>query len=150
MEKSITHQWFFPYSPETVWEYLTQPELLAQWLMENNFLPVVGHRFQFKTKPKIKLGFDGNISCEVLEVIPCKRLSYSWKGGMGSEKISLDSIVTWTLTPKDNGTELLLEHTGFRGLKNYIPWLVMTKGWLKIGKRLWKHIKESRYDAIHN
>jgi len=97
--------------------------------MENDFKPEVGHKFMFTTKPKIKVGFDGNIYCEVLEIIPFQKLSYSWKGGPGKGKITLDSIVTWTLTPKDNGTELQLDHTGFKGMKNYITYLIMNKGW---------------------
>lgn len=136
MEREIRHTWFLPGSPETVWDYLTVPELLAQWLMPSDFQPVVGHRFIFNTKPKIKLGFDGMIYCEVLEVNPLKKLVYSWKGGAGNGKISLDSIVTWTLTPKDNGTELQLVHSGFKGMRNYIPYLIMGKGWNKIVKRL--------------
>jgi hypothetical protein len=43
-------------------------------------------------------------------------------------------VVTWTLTPRDNGTELVLEHTGFRGMKNLIPYIAMKSGWVKIMK----------------
>lgn len=136
MERDIRHTWFLPHSPETVWDYLTIPELLAQWLMESDFQPIVGHKFMFNTKPKVKLGFDGMIYCEVLEVNPLKKLVYSWKGGPGKGKISLDSIVTWTLIPKNNGTELQLVHSGFKGMRNYIPYLIMNKGWQKIIKRL--------------
>jgi uncharacterized protein YndB with AHSA1/START domain len=129
MQKNIQHRWFYPHPKEVLWEYLTKSELLAEWLMENDFKPEVGHKFMFTTKPKIKVGFDGNIYCEVLEIIPFQKLSYSWKGGPGKGKITLDSIVTWTLTPKDNGTELQLDHTGFKGMKNYITYLIMNKGW---------------------
>lgn len=100
MIKTIKHTWQFSHSPATVWEYLTNPALLSQWLMENDFKAVVGHRFQFKSTPKVKIGFDGIIYCEVLEVVPYERLSYSWKGGPGNGKITLDSIVTWTLVPR--------------------------------------------------
>ena len=136
MQRDIRHTWFLPNSPEDVWESLTTPELLAQWLMESDFQPVVGHQFTFNTKPKIKLGFDGMIYCEVLEIIPLKKLVYSWKGGPGNGKITLDSIVTWTLTPASNGTTLQLVHSGFNGMKNYISYLIMNKGWNKIVKRL--------------
>lgn len=144
MKREISHTWFFPHPPETVWEYLTTSELLAQWLMENDFQPVVGHKFQFYTKPKINLGFDGRVYCEVLEVTPYKRLSYSWRGGAGTEKVRLDSIVVWTLSPKDNGTELLLEHKGFTGMKNFLAYLIMNQGWLKIAKRLGKQMQDSK------
>ena len=137
MNRDIILKWQFRQPPEIVWEHLTKPELLSQWLMANDFKPEVGHKFRFTTNPKIKFGFDGIIYCEVLEVVPLKRLSYSWRGGPGKGKITLDSIVTWTLTPKDGGTELLLEHTGFSGMKNYFAYIMMKNGWgSMIRKRL--------------
>lgn len=140
MQRTIRHEFTFSQPPEMVWEYLTNPELLAQWLMPNDFKPLVGHQFQFKTKPKLKLRFDGTIYCEVLEIIPCKKLIYSWKGGLSRENPSLDSIVIWTLTPIDKGTVLRLEHTGFEGLKNYLSYFIMNMGWLKIGTRFIKRL----------
>lgn len=137
MQKDIVQTWFFQHSPETVWMYLIDSKLLAQWLMENDFKPTVGHEFMFWTKPKVKVGFDGKVYCKVLEVIPEEKLSYSWRGGPGNGKITLDSVVTWTLTPKDGGTELLLEHTGFKGMRNYLSYFFMNKGWANnVRKRL--------------
>ncbi len=137
MNRDIVHKWFFTQQPETVWDYLTKTDLLSQWLMANDFKPEVGHNFRFTTNSKIKFGFDGIIYCEVLTVDPPKRLSYSWKGGPGKGKITLDSVVTWTLTAKDAGTELLLGHTGFSGMKNYFAYIMMKNGWgSMIRKRL--------------
>ena len=133
MQRDIRHRWFYQHPPQRVWEFLTDPVLLKEWLTENNFKAEIGHAFQFKTKAKP--GFDGNIYCEVLELIPRKRLSYSWKGGPGNGKVTLDSVVTWTLTEKDGGTELLLEHTGFNGIGNFITYLIMNKGWSVILKK---------------
>ena len=130
MTKSIQHRFFFPQSPEIVWEYLTKAELISQWLMENDFEPIVGYDFQFKTKPMPNLDFDGIVYCKVLEIIPLKKLSYSWKGGPGVGKITLDSIVVWTLHPKDNGTALQLVHSGFREIENFTMFSLMTDGWL--------------------
>lgn len=138
MERTIRHQFTFQQPPEVVWEYLTKPELLAQWLMESDFKPIVGHKFQFGTKPKLKLGFDGRVYCEVLEMVPHQKLVYSWRGGMSKEDPALDSIVVWTLAPTDSGTILTLEQKGFKGLKNFLSYLIMNKGWVKIGKRLFK------------
>jgi len=129
MTREIKQTWFFDHKPEVVWEYLTKPDLIAQWLMQNDFKPEVGHKFQFGTKPKIKLGFDGRVYCEVLEVVPFKRLSYSWRGEPGNGQVSLDSVVVWTLTPKNNGTEVVLEHKGFKGMKNYLAYFFMNEGW---------------------
>lgn len=145
MQKEIRHQFTFPQSTEIVWEYLTNSELLAQWLMPNDFKPVVGHQFMFGTKPKIKLGFDGRVYCEVLEVIPQQKLVYSWKGGMSKENPMLDSIVTWTLEASETGTTLTLVHKGFKGIKNYMPYIIMNKGWLKIGKRLFNQVNNATH-----
>lgn len=121
-------------------KYLTNAELLAQWLMPNDFKPIVGRMFQFGAKPKFPLGFDGRIYCEVLEIVPYRKLVYSWKGGLSKENPSLDSVVIWTLTPNGNGTVLSLEHKGFKGMKNYLAYIIMNKGWIKIGKRLFNKL----------
>lgn len=150
MTKEIKHQWFLAHPPETVWEYLTNPTLLSQWLMENDFKPKVGHKFQFKAKPRKKMGFDGNIYCKVLEVKPTERLSYSWKGGPGNGEITLDSKVIWTLTPKKEGTDLFLRHVGFKEEINADSFLVMNKGWgSKIKDRFVKLINTNQYEAAN-
>ncbi len=142
MKNDIRHQWHFNHPPQLVWDYLTKPELLSQWLMESDFQPIEGHEFMFNTKPKVKVGFDGMIYCKVLKIQPISHLSYSWKGGPGKGKITLDSVVTWTLTPNGAGTDLLLEHTGFIGFKNLLSYLIMNKGWQKIQTRLVQHMNK--------
>jgi uncharacterized protein YndB with AHSA1/START domain len=149
MKKEIRHQFFYPHPPEKVWHALTDPDLIGQWLMKNNFQPVVGHKFEFLDRPKPGFKWDGTAYCEVLEVMPYKKLSYSWKGGPKKGETTLDSVVTWTLTPKDQGTELLLEHTGFDGVMNYISGLIMDKGWKhKILKRLEKVLNAETHAAV--
>lgn len=143
MARSIKHTFFFPHPQELVWEYLTDPDLMSQWLMKSNFKPELGHEFQFKTKPLPKLGFDGNVYCKVLEIDEPHKLVYSWVGGMPGKTPNLDSVVTWTLIPKDGGTELQLEHAGFRGVKNLISFLAMNSGWKKIGKRVQELIQKN-------
>jgi uncharacterized protein YndB with AHSA1/START domain len=131
MAKFIQHQLFYPHPPKTVWEYLTKPELLAQWLMKSNFQPIVGHEFQFRAQPVPDLDFSGVFYCKVLEVVPFKKLSYSWKFGPGEGKPRHNSIVNWTLIEKDNGTELLLVHNEFEG-SGFLPMFEsMNEGWLK-------------------
>ncbi|MBN9384107.1 MAG: SRPBCC domain-containing protein [Chitinophagaceae bacterium] len=147
MTKSIQHTVFFPHNPEVVWEYLTTAELIAQWLMPNDFLPIVGHDFQFRSKPKKEIGFDGINYCKVLEVVPHKRLSYSWKTGPGNGEITLDSIVVWTLIPKDNGTELSLVHSGFKEIENSAIFPLMNEGWLSHIKRIDNLINVSKHGA---
>ena len=95
VERDIAHP------PEKIWRALTQPHLIAEWLMKNDFQPVADHRFTLT-------GDWGSVACQVIEIEPHKTLSYSW-GAMG-----LDSVVTWTLTPSGGGTRLRMEHAGFR------------------------------------
>jgi uncharacterized protein YndB with AHSA1/START domain len=140
MATSIKHQLFFPHPPAAVWEYLTSAELMELWLMKNDFQPVLGHEFQFRVNPIPSLDFDGVVYCKVLEIVPHKKLSYSWKSGPGDGTINVDSIVRWELQPTDKGTELLLDHGDFTILKNIGIFNGMDKGWLenmhKIAARL--------------
>ena len=131
MSKIIKHQFFFPHPTETVWEYLTKPELMEQWLMKNDFQPIIGFDFQFQTKPIPSLDFDGICYCRVLEIVPFKKLSYSWKCGPGEGKITLDSIVVWKLQPTDKGTEVFLEHSGFAKEENLDFYNGFMHGWVE-------------------
>ncbi len=131
MSTSVKHQYFFSQGPEMVWEYLTRAELMELWLMPNNFLPIPGHEFEFRIKPVPALDFDGIVYCKVLEIVPHQKLSYSWKTGPGNGKIELDSIVVWKLVPKENGTQLLLEHTGFKETENFKMYTAVNDGWYK-------------------
>ena len=94
-----------PHPPEKVWRALTQGALIAEWLMVNDFQPVVGHRFQFRSTPV--QNWNGIIDSEVLSVEPKTRLSYTWVS------LGLESVVTWTLTPTEGGTHVRMEHSGF-------------------------------------
>lgn len=129
MRTSINHTVFYPHPPRDVWEYLIKPELMEQWLMKNDFLPIIGHEFQFKTRAIPALNFDGIVYCKVLEIVPQKKLCYSWKTGPGDGKITIDSIVTWTLHPKDGGTELILAHNGVREIEDFNMYKAMSDGW---------------------
>ncbi len=131
MKNTIQHTFFFPHPADMVWEYLTKPELLAKWLMQNNIKPVVGHKFQITTKPIPSLDLDGIFHCEIIEVSLNKKLSYSWKGGPEPGKTNMDTLVVWTLNPKDNGTELNLVHSGFKDPDNSALYDSMNGGWVK-------------------
>ncbi len=115
---------------------LTQSELIANWLMPNDFEPVVGRRFTFRTTPWGK--WDGVVHCEVLECDPPRRLSYSWVGGADENAeygSKLESVVTWTLTPVEGGTLLHMEHDGF-GPGNAFAYEMMSGGWAKIAGKI--------------
>ncbi|WPU96034.1 SRPBCC domain-containing protein [Mucilaginibacter sabulilitoris] len=131
MAKIIKHQFSFSHPVEMVWEYLTKSELMEQWLMKNNFQPIIGFDFQFRTGPIPSLDFDGIFYCKVLEIVPFKKLSYSWRSGPGGGEISLDSVVIWKLEPKDKGTELFLEHSGFAKKENLDFYNGLLQGWVE-------------------
>ena len=119
----------YPHPRERVWRALTEPELLARWLMPNDFEPRVGHRFTFRTEPAP--GFDGIVRCEVLELVPHERLVVSWVGG------PLDTTVRFTLTEVAGGTRLEVEQTGFRGVRAWIVGRILALGNRTLyGKRL--------------
>ena len=90
-----------PYSPEKLWRALTQPHLIEEWLMKNDFKPAVDHRFKFSADW-------GAVDCQVLTVEPNRTLSYTWAA------YGLESVVTFTLSPTSTGTRLRMEQTGFR------------------------------------
>jgi uncharacterized protein YndB with AHSA1/START domain len=95
VEREIAHP------PEKIWRALTQPHLIAEWLMKNDFKPVADHRFSLQADW-------GAVDCRVLEVEPHRMLSYTWAA------YGLESVVTWTLTPTGTGTHLRMEQAGFR------------------------------------
>ena len=100
----------FPHPPEKLWRALTESPLLAQWMMNNDFEPVVGRRFQFRADPMPN--WNGVVDCEVLVVDPLQRLSYNW--GVGGSESGLQWVVLWTLTPAEGGTHVRMEQSGFR------------------------------------
>jgi uncharacterized protein YndB with AHSA1/START domain len=130
MAKIIKYDLFFPNPPADVWEYITDPELIAQWLMKSNFKPVVGHEFEMRASPMPEMNFDGIFHCKVLEVEPPKRLSYSWQFGPGDGTVN-NSVVNWTLTPLNNGTQLELIHRGFEGASFMDMFSSMSEGWIQ-------------------
>jgi uncharacterized protein YndB with AHSA1/START domain len=131
----------YPYPPALVWEALTDPKAIREWLMENDFEARVGHRFRFRTKPAP--GFDGIVHCEVLEVDPPRRLRYSWRGG------PIDTMVTFTLAPDGDGTRLQLDHTGFRGAHALLVSFILGSGWKGgILKRSLPRVLEIRASAL--
>jgi uncharacterized protein YndB with AHSA1/START domain len=107
--------------------------------MPNDFQPVVGHRFNFRTQP---IGdWDGVVHCEVLEVRPPDALRYSWVGGSPSSP--LNSTVTWTLTPAEGGTRVRMAHEGF-GPGNEHAYQAMSGGWGRMLGRIDKLLTEGK------
>ena len=106
--RSVIVERELPYPPEKIWRALTQPHLIEEWLMKNDFAPVVGHRFNLRGD------WGGVLDCEVLAVEPNKTLSYTWNFSHEEVAYNLKSVVTFTLTPTRKGTNLRMEQSGFR------------------------------------
>lgn len=104
--RSVVVEREMPFPPEKIWRALTQPHLIEEWLMKNDFRPVVGHHFNLQRAPKPDVNIV--IDCEVRIVEPNKTLSYTWAA------YGLESVVTWTLNPTSTGTHLRMEQSGFR------------------------------------
>lgn len=103
---------FLPQEPAVVWRALTTPDLLARWLMPNDFAPVVGHHFTFRTDPIPATRFSGVIACEVLELREPEELVISWADE--SPENDMKTTVTFHLEAHDGGTLLSLAQEGFR------------------------------------
>jgi len=104
IEKEMAHP------PQKIWRALTQGPLIKEWLMDNDFQPVVGHKFNFRSTPNPH--WDGIIHSEVLEVEPHRKLSYTWNS------LGLVTVVVFTLTATGTGTLLRMEQSGFRADQN--------------------------------
>lgn len=116
--------------PEVVWRALTEPELLAEWLMPNDFAPVVGHRFTMQADPGP--GFDGRVSAEVLALEPPRRMVWSWRGG------PIDTTVEFVLDPVEGDrTALTVHQRGFVGVRAWVVSAILQLGWRALlGRRL--------------
>jgi uncharacterized protein YndB with AHSA1/START domain len=110
--RSVIIEREMPHPPEKVWRALTQGALLEEWLMKNDFQPVVGRKFNFRATPMPH--WNGVLDCEVLEVEPCKRLAYRWDASGAEAAGGLKTVVTWTLTPTKGGVLVRMEQSGFR------------------------------------
>ena len=102
VERDIAH------APEKLWRALTQPHLMEEWLMKNDFKPQAGHHFTLRGE------WGGVLDCEVLTIEPPTRLAYSWNFKHEDPAYALASVVTFTLTPTPTGTRLRMEQAGFR------------------------------------
>jgi uncharacterized protein YndB with AHSA1/START domain len=110
--RSLVIEREMPHPPEKVWRALTKGALLEEWLMKNDFQPVVGHRFNFRAPPMPQ--WNGVVDCEVLAVEPNNRLSYTWNASGDEAATGLKTVVTWTLTPTKSGVLVRMEQSGFR------------------------------------
>lgn len=128
MKRDIHIERVYLHPRELVWRALTDGELIAQWLMKNDFLPVAGHRFTMRTEPAP--GFDGVVHGEVLEIDAPHRMRWAWRGG------PIDTQVTFTLTDEivhgRPATRLRVDQTGFEGLPAVLVSFILGAGNLRV------------------
>jgi uncharacterized protein YndB with AHSA1/START domain/DNA-binding transcriptional ArsR family regulator len=115
---------------DNVWKALTDPEWLAKWIMDNDFRPIVGYRFQFRGEPTP--WWNGVVDCRVLEVELSAKLSYTWASA------GENTTVTWTLQSDDGGTVLHLQQIGFKGEAEANG---AAAGWRKMADRLAEQLR---------
>jgi uncharacterized protein YndB with AHSA1/START domain len=100
MKDKVELEATYPHSPELVWQALTDPAALSQWLLPADFKPLIGFRFRLD-RPNADA-----IKGKVIEVEEGRLLAYTWDDGEAPEP----SVVCWTLNPTGDGTRLRLEH----------------------------------------
>jgi len=106
--RTVTVERDFAHPPAKLWRALTQPHLIAEWLMKNDFAASIGHKFNLTGE------WGGTLDCEVLAIEEGQLLSYRWDFRHEDPAFDLRSLVTFTLTPTVSGTHLRMEQSGFR------------------------------------
>jgi uncharacterized protein YndB with AHSA1/START domain len=107
--ETLSFEFDLHHSPAKVWRALTDPELLAEWLLPAVDLKLEpGAAFMLQSQPHP--GWDGTVKCRFVEIEAHRKLSYTWVVG----DMALDTVVTFTLTPTASGTRLSLEQSGFK------------------------------------
>lgn len=148
MSKGIRKDVFYPHPPETVWVALTDARAIAEWLMPNNFKPVVGHRFYFQTDPMPLC--EARTECEVVECDPPRRLAYTWLI-VWRKKYKVEPrpmLVSWTLTREGAGTRVVFEQSPYEGPRAWWTRLSMNMGWGMMHRRLLPKVLANVKDGV--
>lgn len=125
---TLSFDFEFAHSPAKVWRALTDPALLAEWLLPAvGFDLAPGTTFTFNTQPQP--GWDGVVHCQMQQIDPQRTLRYTWVVG------DMDTEVTFALTPTDAGTRLSLTHTGFKPTQKH-NFGGARYGWKLMGNKL--------------
>ena len=121
-----------------VWKALTDVEEMRRWYFDlEEFKPEVGFEFEFTVEHE---GMKYHHLCRVTEVIPQKKLSYTWryKGHEG------DSLVTFELFAEGEKTRLKLTHEGLETFPK-LPAFArenFKQGWTSIASELQQFLEK--------
>ena len=119
----------FNCTPERLWKAISNRDEMEQWYFKlEEFKPEPGFEFSFEGGPEGRIYIH---ECKVLDVVPEKKLSYSWtyKGIHGY------TVVSWELIPEGEQTLLRLTHSGLESFPSDNPDLAAhnyDKGWTHI------------------
>ncbi|MEL7586202.1 MAG: SRPBCC domain-containing protein [Prolixibacteraceae bacterium] len=120
----------FSVTIDKVWKAITDKNEMKQWYFDlEEFKAEVGFKFQFKAGPNEAVQYLH--VCEVTEVIPQKKLTYSWC----YDGYSGISFVTFELFEKGEKTLLKLTHQGIDSFPTENPDFAMRnfeEGWNEI------------------
>ena len=98
---------------EKVWKALTNKNEMKSWYFDlAEFKPEIGFTFSFTGGPSPEKQYVH--LCEITEVIPGKKLTYSWR----YEGYAGNSFVTFELFHKGDKTLLKLTHAGIETFPN--------------------------------
>jgi uncharacterized protein YndB with AHSA1/START domain len=118
----------YPVAPAEVWQALTDPAAIGEWLMPNDFVARLGHEFTLRGTPVP--GWDGVVHCVVTELDPPRRMVWSWRSG------KVDTVVSFDLEQTPTGTRLRFRQSGFRGPAGAAARWAMGGGWPRILERV--------------
>jgi uncharacterized protein YndB with AHSA1/START domain len=116
MITNIHREVTYPHSRAKVWRALTDPTLMAKWIMRpEGFAPVVGTKFKLIADGPQR-GWRGWVACEVLVVDEPNVLSYSWVGDDRHPPLTC----TFRLSDDGAGSTLLVWIPGFEGIGGFL------------------------------
>ncbi|MEQ9618770.1 MAG: SRPBCC domain-containing protein [Deltaproteobacteria bacterium] len=94
-------------SIEKVWDFITDSEKLAKWLMPNDFELKPNKKFTFTCEGH-DCGVD-TIRCEIREIIPYEKLVYTWN----TDQFEIETLVTIEIQKLGEKTKVTLIHSGW-------------------------------------
>jgi uncharacterized protein YndB with AHSA1/START domain len=137
MTRRFEHEVEYAHPVKQVWRALTEPGLMGLWVMNfdqdpgemtTDFRPVVGTTYRIDAKQG--RGWRGYVVGNVLEVVPNRRLVYTWAHSPYQD--ANPARVEFTLEPTANGTRVRMVQTGFPGVKGWFVLKGAQMGWKRM------------------